>query len=110
MRVEHWERELDVEGWREARRVDGMRPGFVEMLDRAGPAGKRVLDVCTGTGTVALRVAEAAELVVGVDVSVERLRTAEAEARSRGLDETSCSSPATWSRRLTTPSCGEVKR
>lgn len=87
MRVEHWERELDVEGWREARRVDGMRPGFVEMLDRAGPAGKRVLDVCTGTGTVALRVAEAAELVVGVDVSVERLRTAEAEARSRGLDD-----------------------
>lgn len=47
--------------------------------------GDRVLDVCCGTGDVALRFAKAGCGVVGLDFSQPMLRQAEARARAAGL-------------------------
>jgi len=49
-----------------------------------GP-GKRVLDVATGTGNVALRAAEAGASVVALDLSPANLAAGRASAEARGL-------------------------
>ena len=50
----------------------------------AGP-GDSVLDVCTGTGELALRCARRGARVTGVDLSDDMLGRAQAKARRRGL-------------------------
>jgi demethylmenaquinone methyltransferase/2-methoxy-6-polyprenyl-1,4-benzoquinol methylase len=50
--------------------------------------GKRILDVCTGTGDIAIRFARegGAGKIVGIDLSEEMLRIAEGKAGAKGLD------------------------
>ena len=58
------------------------------LLDRAGAGpGRRLLDLCTGTGAVALRAAERVDdegLVVGIDFSEGMIRRAREKARTPG--------------------------
>ena len=60
------------------------------LLDKAGVApGGRLLDICTGTGAVALRAGEItgpAGVAVGLDFSQGMIRKAREKARRAGLD------------------------
>lgn len=60
------------------------------LIERVGvEAGSRVLDLCTGTGAVALRAQRAAGprgLIVGVDFSEGMIRKAEEKVRAKGHD------------------------
>jgi ubiquinone/menaquinone biosynthesis C-methylase UbiE len=59
------------------------------LIDNAGvPAGSRLLDICTGTGAVALRAGEATGnggVAVGLDFSAGMIRKACEKARRAGL-------------------------
>jgi ubiquinone/menaquinone biosynthesis C-methylase UbiE len=73
--------------------VNGM--GFPRLWDAlatiAAPAdGLRCLDVCTGTGGVALALARRGARVVGVDAAPGMLERAERKARERGLAGSLC--------------------
>lgn len=59
-----------------------MRPQVVEMA--AAPSGARVLDVATGTGSLALAFARRGYRVVGLDLSTEMLRVARSKHRGSG--------------------------
>ncbi|MGB8657503.1 MAG: bifunctional demethylmenaquinone methyltransferase/2-methoxy-6-polyprenyl-1,4-benzoquinol methylase UbiE [Candidatus Zixiibacteriota bacterium] len=50
--------------------------------------GERILDVCTGTGDIAIRFARegGAGKIVGIDLSEEMLRIAEGKAGAKGLE------------------------
>jgi ubiquinone/menaquinone biosynthesis C-methylase UbiE len=54
----------------------------------APPAGRRVLDVGTGTGRAALALSAAGAIVTGVDASAEMLAVARQHATERGLSAT----------------------
>ena len=60
-------------------RLKGVRRATVEM-SRAQP-GDRVLDVCTGTGDLALEFARRCDEVVGIDLSPEMLAVAQKKDR-----------------------------
>ena len=64
------------------RLLSGVR-GFV--ADRL-PDGDRVLDVCCGTGSLAMRLANDGRQVVGVDLSPRHIEWARLRARDAGLD------------------------
>jgi ubiquinone/menaquinone biosynthesis C-methylase UbiE len=55
------------------------------LIDHLRPAGRRILDVGTGTGRAALGLAAAGADVVGLDASGEMLRVARRRAASAGL-------------------------
>ena len=59
------------------------------LLDALAPvAGKRVIDVGTGTGRAAIGLAQAGALVTGVDASAEMLIVAAARSAAAGVDVT----------------------
>ncbi len=59
------------------------------LLDALGPlAGRRVLDVGTGTGRAAIGLARAGAVVTGVDASAEMLAVARARATAAGVTVT----------------------
>ncbi|MCC6641936.1 MAG: class I SAM-dependent methyltransferase [Deltaproteobacteria bacterium] len=66
--------------------------GFRRLWERvaehgAAAAGERCLDVCTGTGGVALALADRGAEVVGLDLAPGMLARAERKARARGLGD-----------------------
>lgn len=65
----------------------GFRGLWWEMADHAAPVrGARCLDVCTGTGGVALALAARGARVVGLDLAHGMLRRAVRKARGHGFD------------------------
>ena len=67
----------------------GMWVDYLEqLLEVHHGRGKRVLDLATGTGSVALLLAERGYEVTGVDLSAEMLAQAGRKAAERGLDIT----------------------
>jgi 2-polyprenyl-6-hydroxyphenyl methylase/3-demethylubiquinone-9 3-methyltransferase len=62
----------------------GFGPELVAACDIS--PGRRVLDVATGTGNVAIRAAEAGADVVGVDITPEQLAAGRREAAARGVE------------------------
>lgn len=56
---------------------------YREATKRAQPeAGKQILDICTGTGEVALRCAKKGAEVTAVDITIEMLEKARAKAKA----------------------------
>jgi len=76
------------------------RPGYPEsFFDRltalgVGTKGQRVLDLGTGTGVVARRLAQKGCLVTGVDIAAEQIRVARELANRDGLNATFEVAPA----------------
>jgi ubiquinone/menaquinone biosynthesis C-methylase UbiE len=66
----------------------GFRQVWRALVERAAPApGERCLDVCTGTGGVALALARRGTRVVGSDLAGGMLERAHDKARAAGLGE-----------------------
>ena len=59
---------------------------LLELL-QGDPEGRRVLDVCTGTGTIAVGLARSGALVTGLDLSPEMIELAGEKARQAGVGE-----------------------
>jgi SAM-dependent methyltransferase len=68
-----------------ARGRSALSPTLLRWLDQEPLAGRTVLDVGTGAGPLALRLAPRARRVVGIDVDAGALVDAQREARRAGL-------------------------
>jgi SAM-dependent methyltransferase len=66
--------------------AERLLPASVAMLEALGPlAGKRVLDVATGTGNAAIVAARAGAEAVGIDLTPNQLNLARARAEAEGV-------------------------
>jgi ubiquinone/menaquinone biosynthesis C-methylase UbiE len=62
--------------------LSGIRKKNVEQIN---PTGKTVLDVATGTGSLAIELGKQAEKVVGIDLSDKMLAVAQRKSKSRNI-------------------------
>lgn len=83
--MEHWPVvRREVEPGR-ASRHGALGPTLLALIRAEGLGGKAVLDVGTGSGRLALALADEAGRVVGIDVDARAIETARRLARERGL-------------------------
>jgi ubiquinone/menaquinone biosynthesis C-methylase UbiE len=83
--------DMDIDFGKRSDDYANARPGFpasfYERLERFTPlAGKRVLDLATGPGTVALELAARGAQVIGTDIAEGQLAAARTLAAARGLN------------------------
>lgn len=62
--------------------LSGIRKKIVQQMN---PIGKSVLDVATGTGSLAIELAKNAETVVGIDLSYKMLAVAKRKSKSSNV-------------------------